>query len=104
MDTSASRSQSEIIAIEVNGTGNSTFKPPTLAKWRDETPEGSMFSLKVNRFAMHRRVTQGRGEAGCGSTPSRAAQSPAGPHHHRVRCRPRRGQRTHALAPGAPNR
>jgi uncharacterized protein YecE (DUF72 family) len=50
-----------LTAIEVNGTYYSTFKPPTFAKWRDETPEGFVFSLKANRFATNRKVL---GEAG----------------------------------------
>jgi uncharacterized protein YecE (DUF72 family) len=45
-----------LTAIEVNGTYYSTFKPPTFAKWRDETPEGFTFSVKANRFATNRRV------------------------------------------------
>lgn len=43
-------------AIEVNGTYYSTFKPDTFAKWREQTPEGFMFSLKANRFATNRKV------------------------------------------------
>lgn len=46
----------QLTAIEVNGTYYSTFKPPTFAKWREETPDGFMFSLKANRFATSRRV------------------------------------------------
>ena len=46
----------QLTAIEVNGTYYSTFKPPTFAKWRSETPDGFMFSLKANRFATNRRV------------------------------------------------
>jgi uncharacterized protein YecE (DUF72 family) len=46
----------QLTAIEVNGTYYSTFKPPTFSKWRDETPDGFMFSLKANRFATNRRV------------------------------------------------
>lgn len=45
----------QLTAIEVNGTFYSTFKPATFAKWRDETPEGFVFSLKAHRFATHRR-------------------------------------------------
>jgi uncharacterized protein YecE (DUF72 family) len=46
----------QLTAIEVNGTYYSTFKPPTFAKWREETPDGFVFSLKANRFATNRRV------------------------------------------------
>jgi uncharacterized protein YecE (DUF72 family) len=45
----------QLTAIEVNGTFYSTFKPATFAKWRDETPEGFVFSLKAHRFTTHRR-------------------------------------------------
>ncbi len=54
---------SRLTAIEVNGTYYSTFKPATFAKWRDETPEGFMFSLKANRFATNRRVLAEAGES-----------------------------------------
>lgn len=53
----------QLSAIEVNGTYYSTFKPPTFAKWRDETPEGFMFSLKANRFATNRRQLATAGES-----------------------------------------
>ena len=52
---------SKLTAIEVNGTYYSSMKPATFAKWRDEAPEGFVFSLKANRFATNRRVL---GEAG----------------------------------------
>jgi uncharacterized protein YecE (DUF72 family) len=45
----------QLTAIEVNGTFYSTFKPATFAKWRDETPEGFVFSLKAHRFTTHRK-------------------------------------------------
>ncbi|RYF40722.1 MAG: DUF72 domain-containing protein [Comamonadaceae bacterium] len=53
----------QLSAIEVNGTYYSTFKPPTFAKWRDETPDGFMFSLKANRFATNRRVLAEAGDS-----------------------------------------
>ncbi|MBX3585475.1 MAG: DUF72 domain-containing protein [Ramlibacter sp.] len=46
----------QLTAIEVNGTYYSTFKPATFAKWRDETPDGFVFSLKANRFATNRKL------------------------------------------------
>jgi uncharacterized protein YecE (DUF72 family) len=52
----------QLTAIEVNGTFYSTFKPATFAKWRDETPEGFVFSLKAHRFTTHRRELAGAGE------------------------------------------
>lgn len=53
----------QLSAIEVNGTYYSTFKPATFAKWRGETPEGFVFSLKANRFATNRRELAGAGES-----------------------------------------
>lgn len=53
----------QLTAIEVNGTYYSTFKPATFAKWRGETPEGFVFSLKANRFATNRRELAGAGES-----------------------------------------
>jgi uncharacterized protein YecE (DUF72 family) len=52
----------QLTAIEVNGTFYSTFKPPTFAKWRDETPEGFVFSLKAHRFTTHRKDLGTAGE------------------------------------------
>ena len=54
---------SKLTAIEVNGTYYSTFKPTTFAKWRDETPDGFMFSLKANRFATNRKLLATAGES-----------------------------------------
>jgi uncharacterized protein YecE (DUF72 family) len=45
-----------LTAIEVNGTYYSSQKPVTFAKWRDETPDDFVFSLKASRFATNRRV------------------------------------------------
>lgn len=52
----------QLTAIEVNGTFYSSFKPPTFAKWRDETPDGFVFSLKAHRFTTHRRDLGTAGE------------------------------------------
>ncbi len=46
----------QVPTIEVNGTFYSTFKPPTFAKWRDESPDGFIFSLKGSRYVTNRRV------------------------------------------------
>ena len=54
---------SQLTAIEVNGTYYSTFKPPTFAKWRDETPDGFVFSLKANRFTTNRKVLAEAGDS-----------------------------------------
>lgn len=53
----------QLTAIEVNGTYYSTMKPATFAKWRDETPDGFVFSLKANRFATNRKVLATAGES-----------------------------------------
>jgi len=53
----------QLTAIEVNGTYYSSMKPATFAKWRDETPEDFMFSLKASRFATNRRVLAEAGES-----------------------------------------
>jgi uncharacterized protein YecE (DUF72 family) len=53
----------QLSAIEVNGTYYSTFKPPTFAKWRDETPDDFVFSLKASRFSTNRRVLAEAGES-----------------------------------------
>lgn len=52
-----------LTAIEVNGTYYSTMKPASFAKWRDETPEGFVFSLKASRFATNRRVLAEAGDS-----------------------------------------
>ncbi len=53
----------KLTAIEVNGTYYSTQKPATFARWRNETPDGFVFSLKANRFATNRRVLAEAGES-----------------------------------------
>lgn len=40
--------------IEVNGTYYGAQKPATYAKWRDETPQGFVFSLKAPRYTTDR--------------------------------------------------
>ncbi|HWP12514.1 MAG TPA: DUF72 domain-containing protein [Ramlibacter sp.] len=52
-----------LTAIEVNGTYYSTFKAATFAKWRDETPDGFVLSLKANRFATNRKLLATAGES-----------------------------------------
>jgi uncharacterized protein YecE (DUF72 family) len=43
-------------SIEINGTFYGSQKPETFAKWRDETPDDFVFSLKAPRFATNRSV------------------------------------------------
>ena len=45
-----------LTSIEINGTYYSTFKPDSWMKWRDETPDGFVFSVKASRFCTNRRV------------------------------------------------
>jgi uncharacterized protein YecE (DUF72 family) len=53
----------QVTAIEVNGTYYSTMKPAAFERWRDETPDDFVFSLKANRFATNRRVLAEAGES-----------------------------------------
>jgi uncharacterized protein YecE (DUF72 family) len=46
----------KLTAIEVNGTYYSGFKPDTFAKWRTETPDDFVFTLKASRFCTNRKV------------------------------------------------
>lgn len=43
-------------AIEINATYHGTQKPASFAKWRDETPEDFVFSVKASRFATNRKL------------------------------------------------
>lgn len=43
-------------AIEINGTYYGSQKPESFARWRAETPEGFIFSVKGPRFATNRGV------------------------------------------------
>ena len=50
-------------SIEINGTYYSGFKPETWMKWRDETPDGFVFSVKASRFCTNRKVLAEGGES-----------------------------------------
>jgi uncharacterized protein YecE (DUF72 family) len=43
-----------VTAIEINGTFYRIQTPASFRKWRDETPDGFVFSLKGPRFLTHR--------------------------------------------------
>jgi len=45
----------QVTAIEVNGTFYRLQSPAVFAKWRDETPDDFVFSLKAPRFLVNRR-------------------------------------------------
>jgi uncharacterized protein YecE (DUF72 family) len=53
----------QLSSIEINGTYYSTFKPESWAKWRAETPEGFVFSVKASRFCTNRKILADAGEA-----------------------------------------
>jgi uncharacterized protein YecE (DUF72 family) len=52
-----------LTSIEINGTYYSTFKPESWAKWRDETPEDFVFSVKASRYCTNRKELAGAGES-----------------------------------------
>lgn len=52
-----------LTSIESNGTYYSTFKPDSWMKWRDETPEGFVFSVKASRYCTNRKVLSDMGES-----------------------------------------
>src|SRR5271169_1268941 len=49
----------QLNSIEINGTYYGSQKPASFAKWRDETPDGFVFSVKAPRFVMNREVLAG---------------------------------------------
>ncbi|TLY49549.1 MAG: DUF72 domain-containing protein, partial [Gammaproteobacteria bacterium] len=53
----------QLRAIEINGTYYAPQKPPTYARWRSETPEGFMFSLKAPRYTTDRKTLADAGKA-----------------------------------------
>ena len=53
----------QLSSIEINGTYYGSQKPATFAKWRDETPDGFVFSVKAPRFVMNRKVLAEAGES-----------------------------------------
>lgn len=52
----------QLTAIEINSTYYSPQKAATYARWRSETPEGFVFSLKAPRFCTERRVLADAGK------------------------------------------
>jgi len=47
---------SHLTAIEINGTFYGTQKPASFAKWRDETPDDFVFSVKAPRYIVQKRA------------------------------------------------
>lgn len=52
-----------VTSIEINGTFYGAQKPASFAKWRDETPDGFVFSMKGPRFATNRKVLAEAGDS-----------------------------------------
>jgi len=52
-----------LTSIEINGTYYSTFKPESWAKWRAETPDGFVFSVKASRYCTNRKMLASMGES-----------------------------------------
>ena len=52
-----------LTSIEINGTFYGLQKPETFAKWRDETPDDFVFSLKAPRFTTNRKVLGSAGDS-----------------------------------------
>jgi uncharacterized protein YecE (DUF72 family) len=52
-----------LTAIEINGTYYRLPTAATFAKWRDETPDGFVFSVKASRYATQRKELAGAGES-----------------------------------------
>ena len=46
----------QVSMIEINSTFYGSQKPATFAKWRDDTPDGFVFSVKASRYCTARRV------------------------------------------------
>ncbi len=53
----------KLTSIEINGTYYSTFKPSSWVKWRDETPQSFIFSIKGSRFCTNRKQLATAGQA-----------------------------------------
>lgn len=52
-----------LTSIEINGTYYSGFKIDTWMKWRDETPDDFVFSVKASRFCTNRKILSEGGES-----------------------------------------
>lgn len=53
----------QLTSIEINGTYYSSFAPASWKKWREETPDGFVFSVKASRFCTNRRELAGAGDS-----------------------------------------
>ncbi len=53
----------QVTAIEINATYYRTQTPASFARWRDQTPDDFVFSLKASRYATNRRVLAEAGDS-----------------------------------------
>ena len=53
----------QLTAIEINGTYYRTQKPESFAKWRAETPDSFVFSVKASRYSTNQKVLANAGES-----------------------------------------
>jgi len=53
----------QLSAIEINGTYYRTQTPASYAKWREQTPDDFVFSLKALRYTTNRKVLAEAGES-----------------------------------------
>jgi uncharacterized protein YecE (DUF72 family) len=53
----------KLTSIEINATYYRTQSATSFAKWRDETPDGFIFSVKAPRFAVMRKTPEEAGES-----------------------------------------
>jgi uncharacterized protein YecE (DUF72 family) len=52
-----------LTSIEINGTYYGSQKPESFARWREETPDGFVFSVKGTRFSTNRRILAESGQS-----------------------------------------
>ena len=52
-----------VTSIEINSTFYGSQKPESFRKWRDQTPDGFVFSVKGSRFTTNRRDLSTAGES-----------------------------------------
>src|ERR1700685_3618606 len=52
-----------LTSIEINSTYYSTFKPASWRAWREQTPEGFVFSVKASRYCTNRKLLAAAAES-----------------------------------------
>ena len=53
----------QLTSIEINGTFYRTQTPASFARWRDETPDDFVFSIKAPRYIVQKRILAETGES-----------------------------------------